>query len=89
MDNFIIYNTDDGKTNVKLYANDGTVWLTQAQMAELFARSVATVSRHIANIFAEGELDEKSNLQKIQIAFSDKLLFPMLNCKLSLLNCKL
>lgn len=36
MDNIIIYNTDDGKTNVRLYANDGTVWMTQAQMAELF-----------------------------------------------------
>ena len=39
MDNIIIYNTDDGKTNVRLYANDGTVWMTQAQMAELFQSS--------------------------------------------------
>ena len=72
MDNIIIYNTDDGQTNVKLYANDGTVWLTQAQMAELFDRSIATISRHIASIFSEGELEKKSNLQKMQIAFSDK-----------------
>ena len=54
MDNFIIYNTEDGQTNVKLYAMDGTVWLAQAEIAELFARSVSTISRHIANIFSEG-----------------------------------
>ena len=44
MDNIIIYNTDDGKTNVKLYANDGTVWLTQAQMAELFQTTKQNIS---------------------------------------------
>ena len=48
------------------------MWLTQAQMSELFSRSIATISRHISNIFADGELEEKSNLQKMQIAFSDK-----------------
>lgn len=36
MDNIIIYNTEDGQSNVRLYAKDGTVWMTQAQMAELF-----------------------------------------------------
>ena len=39
MDNIIIYNTDDGAAKVSLYANDGTVWMTQAQMAELFQSS--------------------------------------------------
>lgn len=72
MDNIIIYNTDDGKTSVKLYANDGTVWLSQAQISELFDRSISTISRHIRNIFKEKELDKKSNLQKMQIAISDK-----------------
>lgn len=72
MDNIIIYNTDDGKTSVKLYANDGTVWLSQAQISELFDRSISTISRHIRNIFEEKELDKKSNLQKMQIAISDK-----------------
>ena len=72
MDNVIIYNTDDGKTDVKLYANDGTVWLTQAQMAELFDRTRSVITKHINNIFAEGELGEKSNVQKMNIAFSDK-----------------
>ena len=68
MDNIIIYNTDDGTASVKLYANDGTVWMTQAQMAELFDRSISTISRHIKGIFDEQELAEKSNLQKMQIA---------------------
>lgn len=72
MDNIIIYNTDDGKASVKLYANDGTVWMTQAQIAELFDKSVSTISRHIANIFHEKELQEKRNLQKLQIPNSDK-----------------
>lgn len=72
MDNFIIYNTDDGQAKVSLLAKDGTVWCTQAQMAELFDRSVSTISRHIANILKENELNEKSNLRFLQIANSDK-----------------
>lgn len=72
MDNIIMYNTDDGKANVKLYASDGTVWLTQAQIAELFNKNVSTISRHIKNIFAEAEREKKSNLRFLQIANSDK-----------------
>lgn len=71
-DNIIIYNTDDGKANVKLYADDGTVWATQKAIAELFSKNVSTISRHINSVFSEGELDGKSNLQKMQIANSDK-----------------
>ena len=52
-------------------AND-TVWLTQAQMAQLFLRDVSVISRHIKNAFNEGELDKKSNLHFLQIANSDK-----------------
>ena len=72
MDNFIIYNTDDGQAKVSLIAKDGTVWCTQAQIAELFDRSVSTISRHIANILKENELNDKSNLRFLQIANSDK-----------------
>ncbi|WP_407398190.1 RhuM family protein [Anaerovibrio sp.] len=71
-DNIIIYNTDDGKTNVKLYADDGTVWATQKAIADLFCKNVSTISRHINSILSEGELNEKSNLRKMQIANSDK-----------------
>lgn len=72
MDDLIIYNTDDGQTNVSLLAKDGTVWCTQAQMAELFGKSISTISRHISNILDENEVDKKSNLHFMQIANSDK-----------------
>ena len=45
MDNIIIYNTDDGAAKVSLYANDGTVWMTQAQMAELFQSSKQNIGQ--------------------------------------------
>ena len=72
MDNIIIYNTEDGQTNVRLYAKDGTVWMTQAQMAELFQKNISTISRHLSSVFDERELDKKSNLRFMQIANSDK-----------------
>ena len=62
MDNhgeMIIYQTEDGLTKIDVSMHDETVWLTQEQMAELFQRDKSTISRHIKNIFAEGELDEK------------------------------
>jgi len=76
LDNIIIYNTDDGQVRVKLYANDGTVWLTQSQISELFDKNVSTISRHISNIFDEEELEEKSNLRIMQIANSDNRYLP-------------
>jgi hypothetical protein len=47
-------------------------WATQKQIAELFGRDISVISRHLKAIFAEGELDGESNLQKMQIAGSDK-----------------
>ena len=49
-----------------------SVWLRQEQIAELFGKDVSGISRHISKIFSEGELDEESNLQKMQFANSDK-----------------
>ena len=72
MDNIIIYNTDDGTAKVSLYANDGTVWLTQAQIAALFNKERSGITRHIKNIFSEDELEEKSNVSFFHIANSDK-----------------
>lgn len=72
MADFIIYNTKDGEAAIKLYANDGTVWLTQAQIAELFNKERSGITKHIKNIFDEGELDEKSNVNFFHIANSDK-----------------
>jgi hypothetical protein len=50
----------------------GTVWLTQAQMAKLFGRERTVVTKHVNNVFAEGELDRNSNVQNMHIASSDK-----------------
>lgn len=73
---------DENKNEIILFENQGvklevnlkdeTVWLTQSQMAELFGRDQAVISRHIRNIFNEKELDAKSNMQKMHIANSDK-----------------
>ncbi len=56
----ILYRTEDGRTELHLRAADGTVWLTQAEMAELFETSKQNISLHIRKIFAEGELPEAS-----------------------------
>ena len=68
----IIYKTPDGQTKIDVHMQGETLWLTQAQIAELFERDISGVSRHIKNIFFEAELDPKSNLQNLQIANSDK-----------------
>ena len=56
MENIILYNTEDGKASVKLYTENNTVWLSQAQMAELFNTTKQNISLHIRNVFKEGEL---------------------------------
>ena len=53
----IIYQTDEGLTHIDLRMEDETVWLTQAQLCELFQSSKANVSEHIMHIFEEGELE--------------------------------
>ena len=60
--------------NIKLEVNmkDETVWLNQMQMAELFDKDRTVITRHINNIFKEGELDKKTNVQKLHIPNSDK-----------------
>jgi hypothetical protein len=64
MDNeIIIYKTNDGKTKIDVKLENETVWLSQAQMVELFQSSKANVSEHISNIFAEGELNESSTVR--------------------------
>lgn len=56
----LFYQTEDGLTRVEVRLVDDTVWLTQAQIAELFQRDRSVITKHIRNIFEEGELDEKS-----------------------------
>jgi len=67
-----IYQTEDGQVQLEVALEHDTVWLSQAQMVELFRRDVSVISRHIRNALSEGEISEKSNLQKMQIANSDR-----------------
>lgn len=72
MSDIEIYESADGKIRLNVQLDGETVWLTQQQMSQLFGRDVSTISRHIKNVFDEGELDEKSNVQKMQSGSSDK-----------------
>jgi len=58
--NIIIYSTADGKANVSLYAKDGSVWMNQNQLAELFDTSKQNIGQHIASILKDNELNENS-----------------------------
>ena len=69
--NIIIYNTADGKASVSLLTKDGTAWLNQSQLAELFATSIPNISMHISNIFEEGELDKNSVVKDYLTTASD------------------
>lgn len=67
----IIYQTDDGETQIDVKFEDETIWLTQAQLCELYQTSKANVSEHIKNIFSEGELDEDSVVRKFRTTAAD------------------
>ena len=58
----IIYNTEDGKAKISLTLQDGTVWLNQLQIAELFQTTKQNISKHLRAIFGDGELDESSTV---------------------------
>ena len=60
----LIYQTEDGQTQVDVRMENDTVWLTQAQMAELFQTDRTVIGRHIRNVYKEGELEEESTCAK-------------------------
>ena len=68
----VLYRTEDGKNALDVRLAGETVWLTQAQMAKLFERDQSVISRHVNHVFKEKELGQKSNMQKMHIAKSDK-----------------
>ena len=68
----VIYTTEDGLTKIETKFDEDTVRLSKAQMAELFQRDRSVISRHIKNVFDEGELPRESNVQILHIANSDK-----------------
>jgi hypothetical protein len=67
----VVYQPDE-TIRLAVRLENETVWLTQSQLCELFQRDVSVISRHIKNIFSEGELDKESNLHYLQIATSDR-----------------
>jgi hypothetical protein len=70
---FILFKTEDEKISVDVRFEEDSVWLSQEQMAMLFERDRSVIVKHIAKIFSDGELEEKSNVQFLHIANSDKL----------------
>jgi prophage maintenance system killer protein len=72
MSKVVIYQAEDGNAALEVQLDQDTVWLNQAQMSELFGRERSVVTKHINNVFREGELGKKSNVQNMHIANSDK-----------------
>ncbi|GIJ97649.1 hypothetical protein CAPN001_22180 [Capnocytophaga stomatis] len=69
--NIIIYKTQDGKVRLSLYARDGSVWMNQNQIAELFDTSVPNISTHISNILNEKELEDNSVIKNYLTTATD------------------
>ena len=65
-ENIIIYQTEDGLTRINMNIQGENVWLSLDMMAELFQRDKSTISRHIKNIFEEGELDKEVVVANMQ-----------------------
>jgi hypothetical protein len=65
--NIILYTTPDGHVNVQVQFEDGTFWLTQKRMAELFGVNVRTINEHLQNIYNSEELDKETTIRKIRI----------------------
>ncbi|HWO20958.1 MAG TPA: virulence RhuM family protein [Kofleriaceae bacterium] len=63
---FLLYQTEDGLARVHIRLSEGTVWLTQKQLAELYQTGVPSISEHLTNIFREGELDPEATIRKFR-----------------------
>ncbi len=68
----VIFESEDGNVSLDVNIEQETVWLTQAQIMQLFERDQSVISRHINNVFKEGEVDKESNMHFLHIANSDK-----------------
>ena len=72
-----IYQNKDNKTEIEVQFDNETFWLSQSQIGDLFERDRSVITKHIKKVFAEGELEENSNVQKMHIANSDKPITPL------------
>lgn len=68
----VLYQSDDLAERIEVRLDQETVWLSQDQLSSLFQRDQSVISRHIRNVYKEGELEEKSSMQKMHIPNSDK-----------------
>ena len=64
MSNFLLYKTDDGQVAIDVILENDTVWLTQAQMVDLFQTTKQNVSLHVGNVFKEGELEQEATVKE-------------------------
>ena len=62
--NFLLYQTEDGKTRIEVRLQDETVWMTQAAMAELYQTTPQNITIHLKAIYGEGELDETATCKE-------------------------
>ena len=83
--NLIIYKTIDNKVSVALYVKDGTVWLSQNQLAELFATSKSSISENIKNILQNNELDENSVVRYFRTTAADNKTYEVKHYNLSMI----
>ena len=82
----VLYATEDGQSRIECQMVDGTIWLSQALMAELFQRSKKTVSEHLQNIFEEGELSPESVIRNFRITAADGKTYEIRN-RVTLCRC--
>ena len=71
----IMYKTEDGLTRIEATFDDDTVWLSLDQMAELFQRNKSTITRHIKNLFDEGELEWNSVVANFETTATDRKIY--------------
>ncbi|NOU08922.1 MAG: hydroxyacid dehydrogenase, partial [Nitrospira sp.] len=67
----ILYQTEDGRTRIQCRFENDTIWLPQAQLAELFQVAVPTVNEHLKGIYIEGELTAEATIRKFRIVRSE------------------
>lgn len=69
----LIYQTEDGNTKINVKLENGTVWMTQKAIGELYQKNVSTINEHVKNIYAEGELEEEATIRKNRIVQTEGL----------------
>ena len=81
----IIYTANDGKTKIDVKLEEETLWLTQAQMCELYQTSKSNVSEHIKHIFEEGELIKEATVRKFRTTAADGKVYMVSHYKLDMI----